>query len=91
MSKSKRKSPGTHIKSRHPDVRAVEWIDSCTTFGWRGPDPDGVTRIQSVGILVKQNKREVTLTTSKSMNTGNVLDQISIPRCAIRSIRKVKV
>ncbi len=70
-------------------MRYVEWDDSCTTFGWQPPEAKGTSRITSIGLLVKEDEREIILSTSRSEH-GRVLDQVAIPRSAIRSMRKVK-
>ena len=66
----------------------VEWEDSSTTFGWHEEHDDEPLVIQSVGILVREGKKSVTLSTSRAVN-GDYVDQITIPRRAIRTMRKV--
>ena len=67
----------------------VQWEDSATDPGWSPPHDDERFWIKSFGILVREGKKTVTLSTSKSPG-GNYVDQITIPRSAIRKMRRVK-
>lgn len=77
-------------RTPRPEVRYIEWTDSCTTFGWQAPETKGVSHITSIGLFVAENSEEVIISTSRSEH-GRVLDQVAIPRRAIRVMRKVKV
>lgn len=68
----------------------VEWEDSCSDVGWRGPDKDFTSLIRSVGLLLERTEKTVTLSTSLSEG-GRCLDQVCIPRSVIRKMRKVKL
>lgn len=80
------------IKRTLPPVAYVEWADSACNRGWLDFNraTDGPSLIQSVGILVHSSKDFVTLTTSCD-SAGKVTDSLSIPRSAIRKIRRVKI
>lgn len=75
-------------------VAYVEWVDSQTSYGWRKFDlrqgDDEPCVIRSVGIVAHQNRVSVSLSTSQSKN-GNVVDFITIPRSAIKKLKKLKV
>jgi hypothetical protein len=77
-------------KSKGPEVRYIEWTDSCTILGWQPPEEKGVSHITSIGLFVSENSEEVILSASRSEH-GRVLDQVAIPRSAIRTMRKVKL
>ena len=68
----------------------VEWIDSCTTSGWRDEDRSGASLIKSVGIEVSRNERTLVLSTSRS-DGGRYVDQMSIPMEAGKKIRRIKL
>lgn len=77
------------MKKHHAYI--VKWRDSSTLRGWRAVD-DGaheVAIITSVGWLVRQTPKTMTLTTSIS-ECGNVADAISIPREAITKATRLK-
>lgn len=69
----------------------LKWRDSSTLRGWRSiDDPTHETStITSVGWLVRQSPKTVTITTSIS-ECGNVADSLSIPREAILKMTKLK-
>lgn len=74
----------------HP-AYIVRWRDSSTLRGWRAVDDDAheVATITSIGWLVRQTPKTVTVTTSIS-ECGNAVDAISIPREAITKMTKLK-
>lgn len=70
----------------------VKWRDSFTLSGWKSiddPRHSEVAVITSVGWLIKQTPRTLTLTTSIS-ECGNVTDAIAIPREAVMKMTKLK-
>ena len=77
-------------KGKKPKAAYVEWIDSCSNRGWGmfNKDEDRPIVIRSVGILV-YNRDHVTLSTSIDPQ-GKIADPLSIPRCAIRRIKRIK-
>jgi hypothetical protein len=74
----------------------IEWEDSILGYqGWKTikEEPNRKTILYSVGFLVKQNKRSITLfphiskqTDNKSFGSGDIL----IPKSAIRKIKQLK-
>ena len=68
----------------------VWWNDSATDLGWRDKDISGPSIIESVGWLVHETADFIVLSTSNG-SSGKWLDQISIPRSAIRKVARVKV
>lgn len=73
------------------EVVRIEWVDSCSDFGWKTPDANThESHIVSVGILVGQDKDKITISNSRS-EFGRHLDMLTIPKCAITSMRKVKL
>lgn len=69
----------------------VQWEDSCTLGGWQRQDGNHcVSRITTIGWLVRESKKEMTLTTSMSHDSGSVMDALTIPRCAIVKSKKLK-
>lgn len=77
------------MKKHH--AYTVTWRDSSTLRGWRSIE-DGAHKtatITSVGWLVQQTPKTVTITTSIS-ECGNVADSLSIPREAITKMTKLK-
>ena len=69
----------------------VKWIDSASLTGWRsaeqhkGPPP----YIESAGYLLEKTDEYVTLLQSMSAY-GNGDNSLTIPRCAIKRIRRVE-
>lgn len=74
----------------HKIVR-VTWTDSCADFGWRklaSVEPDQFSTIDSVGWLVRDDKRSITITTSVS-SVGSCMDPLVIPKVAIVKLRRI--
>lgn len=68
----------------------VEWMDSCEKHGWTDVnDAASRTRIVSVGLLVKKTKKEITISTSYCPQFKNVCSPLTIPRSAIKKMKKV--
>lgn len=69
----------------------VKWRDSSSLRGWRSIDDPahGTGMITSVGWVIQQTPKTVTITTSIS-ECGNVVDAIAIPREAIVKMTKLK-
>lgn len=68
----------------------VEWIDSMGKAGWVYEHEEADTRCTSVGHLVKSDKKSVILALNTAM-VGSYGDLITIPRSAVRRIRKLKI
>ena len=68
----------------------LEWLDSCTNYGWRNPEEGHLSKIRSIGFLVKEDKHSLTITTSASLN-GQAVDQITIPKVVVSKRKKIKI
>ena len=68
----------------------INWRDSAGLRGWRQMDPRefGVSDITSIGWLIHETKKEITITTSISEH-GSAMDALTIPREAITRMRKI--
>lgn len=70
----------------------VEWTDSCSVGGWKSRadyekyEPD---ECRSIGYLVKRTHSHIILVQTQSDQNSNVTDGITIPRSAIKSVRKL--
>lgn len=64
------------------EIVFIEWIDSMRTEGWNKPEKDDALTIHSVGLLVGQDSKKVTISTSRC-ESGNYVDQLTIPKCSI--------
>ena len=72
-------------------LRLVEWVDSGSPYsGWGRHVPTKPIRCTSVGRLVHKNRKCVTLASS-SNDEGQVGGVITIPRSAIKRIRKLRI
>ena len=69
----------------------VEWEDSCTEGGWQRKGiakEHTVSKCKTAGYLLSKNKERVVISQSMS-DTGNVAEQIAIPRKCINSIKEL--
>ena len=78
---------------KYPIVE-VEWLDSITDGGWRPPEaylasaaPD---QCRSGGYLLKSARTSITLMQSRSDLSGNMTNSVTIPRVAVKSIKRMK-
>ena len=71
----------------------VEWMDSCTDRGWHSREEYlktiAVDRCRTAGYLLKSSRTSLTVVQSQSDLTGNLTDSITIPRSAVKSVRKL--
>jgi len=67
----------------------VEWEDSFTSPGWRSREDYDDINIATVGWLVAKSNEGIVITSSVS-DSGNVMDQLHIPKSAIRKFKYVK-
>jgi hypothetical protein len=80
-------------------IKEVEWLDSS---GFKGGDTwqdkedvirqakeDGICRCWSLGYVVHEDERQITLTLSHNGEDGMVMDPLIIPRCAIVKEREL--
>jgi hypothetical protein len=68
----------------------VEWYDSESVYGWREPETMFPKPIRSIGVLVHRDKNMLVLSTSKTVY-GKHIDQLTIPMCSVRKIKKVRI
>lgn len=75
-----------------PKLKAVylEWEDSCSGYGWHGPDKDETSLIRTVGIEVSRTEKTVTVSSSRSAG-GRYVDQLCIPLAVVRKSRRVRL
>ncbi len=71
-------------------VVRIDWVDSCSNYGWRPKEDGGVSMIHSVGLLVEEKSDCVMITTSRS-EYGNCIDQLSIPKACIKKMKKFRL
>lgn len=71
----------------------AEWDDAYSHGGWheRNREVDHVARCVTVGILLYNDKEQVTISQNTSNTSGNVGDTISIPKGCIKRIRYLKI
>lgn len=70
----------------------VTWVDSCADFGWRklaSVTPDQYSTIESVGWLVRDDERSITITTSVS-SVESCMDPLVIPKVAIKKMKGLR-
>jgi len=68
----------------------LEWVDSTNTFGWSKAKKAGILKVKSVGIIVKENKKSITLAVSH-IPKGSALPWdgiMTIPKCSITKLKK---
>jgi hypothetical protein len=73
------------------DTVHVWWVDSCATIGWNNSGDIDHTEdnCESIGWLAGETKAVVTIAGHKSQQ-NNYNGIITIPKVAIKKIRKVK-
>ncbi len=74
----------------------VEWMDSMRQNGWDTPstydqniDESDAGLCRTAGYLYREDKQHVCVVLSQN-SEGAICDLIDIPRCAVRSIRKIR-
>jgi hypothetical protein len=70
----------------------IEWVDSESIRGWEKFEGsiDRLLVCKSVGILVNDGKRDLTISTTVDLN-GNFLDMLNIPKVSVRKVKYFKV
>lgn len=69
----------------------VLWLDAHSVDGWHRKPKHKLKPVRSVGMLVKQTKRAVVLAASHHADTDEPFSSaVTIPRCAVTKMRKVK-
>ena len=72
----------------------IEWEDSAFAQGWMSREAVKchiVSTCISVGLLVAENKKQITIIQSASMGKDQYGDGITIPRSCIKRVRYLKV
>ena len=72
----------------------VEWVDSAFAQGWMGKDAiktHVVSTCVTVGILVNENKEQITIVQSASVDKQQYGDGITIPKVCIKRIRYLTI
>jgi len=77
------------MKKRH--LVMVEWIDTAGGSSWRAEDEDFGTGCltHTVGWQLKSSRKAITITSTRN-EWGDCLDRETIPRGAIKSIRRLE-
>ena len=69
----------------------ITWDDICSNTGWHDPNKKhSLFVVESVGMLLKQDKRTVTIVQSHAMHDHDVADALTIPWVNIKKIKKLK-
>ena len=77
-------------------VYLIDWEDSASDSGWRHEEQlgnAGIALNQSIGYLIKENKKFITLAQSKCVSKGFApyADLISIPKTNIKKKKQIKI
>ena len=68
----------------------VIWIDSCSSSGWcKGNNFGDTTMCESVGWLVQDDRKSITVAGHRSESTDEWNGAITIPRVAIKSLKRI--
>ncbi len=69
----------------------IKWIDSALKSGWTF-DVDNTSYIcETLGFFVKEDKKNITVALSRSNNDDSLCMLMTIPKCAIKKRRWVKL
>ncbi len=79
-------------KRKRTRIAYVRWFDSAITQGAVcGPeDACGVLENESVGIIVKETKRAITVALDRCLGTGGLRCTICIPWVNVRSVQRFR-
>lgn len=72
----------------------IKWVDSAFAQGWMSRDAvksHQLSKCVSVGILVAENDEQITIMQSLSVDKDQMGDGLTIPKCSIKRIRKLRV
>ncbi len=70
----------------------VEWVDSSSETGWQRKNhrcSGGISYCESLGFIIRKNKREIALAQSKS-SIGSIAEVMTIPMVCVKKITKLK-
>jgi hypothetical protein len=89
--------PARSTDRQRPDVVLIEWVDSCSSSGWRRMSdiPAGwfcASRCETVGFLIDENDDSVTLALSRGVceTTSDFTETMTIPKVAITRRRQLR-
>ena len=71
----------------------VNWVDTITQRGWQDRnsiEDELASRCTSVGYVVADNKKVITIAGTVGSNDSHTLDAITIPKGCITKIRRIK-
>ena len=70
----------------------VEWLDSSARSGWRSRDYlQDAHPAKCVSVGIARSKEDCVNITQSISDAGDISEVVSIPRCSILRIRKLKV
>ena len=70
----------------------IEWVDSAMEYGWQGKAlfDATVSKCQTAGFMLNETDEVMVVAQSRS-NSGRWADAITIPKCSIKRIRKLRI
>ena len=72
----------------------IEFVDACTNGNWNSVDvhrrDSHPSLCRTIGYLVEHTAKYVTVAQSISSNSQNCADTMSVPRAAVKRMRRVK-
>jgi hypothetical protein len=80
-------------KSFGVTVAYIRWVDSAIFSGGeiKPEEVDGCCTLESCGILIRENKKEVVIALDRHTDTGELRLVLCVPRINISVMRKVRV
>ena len=71
----------------------VTWVDSYTTMGWRDAQESGreAGNYETIGWLSNETDTSITVAGSQKFDFGHYNCQMTIPKCAVKKVRRVKL
>jgi hypothetical protein len=63
----------------------LTWLDSTSNLGWLDKEDCEMSAVESIGILVAEDKDKIIISTSYDKGSDRYVDPLSIPkRCVIK-------
>lgn len=79
---------------KQPQILLIDWVDSHSCYGWLNEDEihNADMLCQSIGFLIKEDKKNITLALSRALNENYKPygDTITIPKVTIRKRSIIK-
>ena len=89
-----RTKDGASTAQKKPLTRLalVRWFDSSITQGetTTADDAAGILENESAGVLIREDKKTITLALDRCLDTGGLRCTLCIPKVNIRRIRRYK-